>query len=189
MKKKISQIIAYGLLLVVIVALVVMATCKKSFAPSFQIPTANAVEIKVPNQAKYDVLTADTYGKFKDTYNSSYELTILYALFSGKFKEQQQIQKQTSEPTFSEGFVVTFIYEDAQTLKINGKDYAESANSDAKIQFKKVVFNVLDGKGLTNTKLYVDDDNSANWYAITTLANFNGLYDLINGYEAFAPQE
>lgn len=193
--KKISQFIAYAILGVVVIGLVLTAVLKKSFAPNIAIPTcaSGGVGIEVPNMAKYDTLGTedeDMYNEFVSIYNSSFELTILYSLFSGKISREQSIENVgKTAPNYTAGYVVKFTYPEAQTLKVNGEVWHESINSDSETLYKKVVFAVFEGKGLTSTYIYFYDDVNNNYYKLTTLANFDNLYNFISEMPMFAEEE
>ena len=193
MKKKISQIVAYAILAVVVIGLVLTAVLKKSFAPNIEIPahSAGGVEIRVPNMAKYEGLgDEEDYNEFVKLYNSSFELTILYSLFSGKISREQTITNTgKTSPSFTSGYVITFLYAEDQEIKVNGKVWHESVNSDKAITYKKVTFNIFEGKGLTTTFIYFYNSENDSYYKLTTLANYDALYNFISELPMFAEEK
>lgn len=190
MKKKISQILAYAILGVLVVGLVITAVLKKSFAPNIALPTyeAGGINIAVPDTSKVDGLgKQEDYDEFVSIYNSSFELTLLYSLFSGKISREQTITNEgTKAPEYTAGFVVTFVYPEAQTLKANGKVWYESPSSPETL-YKKVIFAVFENKGLASTYIYFYNDSDKNYYRLNTLANFDNLYNFISKMPMFAP--
>lgn len=191
--KKISQIIAYSLLGVVVLAFVLTATIKKDFAPNIIVPTyeSKGIEIKQAGLAKYDGLgDNDNYNKFVKEYNSSFKLTILYSIFSGEISRTQAVTNiGKTAPSIDSGYVVTFNYPENQVLKSNGKVYYESTNSDTKTLYKKVFFVVENGKGLVSKNIYFYSEANSSYYKLTTLANFDNLYNFIVELPMFAEQE
>lgn len=191
--KKISQIIAYAVLGVLVVGLVLTAVLKKSFAPNIAIPahTAGGVEIRVPNMAKYEGLgDEEDYNEFVNLYNSSFELTLLYSIFSGKISREQTITNTgTTAPSFTAGYVITFLYAEEQEIKVNGQVWHESVNSNTATTYKKVTFNIFEGKGLTTTYIYFYNNENNSYYKLTTLANFDNLYNFISELPMFAEEK
>lgn len=191
--KKISQIIAYTILGVLVVGLVLTAVLKKSFAPNIAIPahSAGGIEISVPNMAKYEGLgDEEDYNEFVKLYNSSFELTILYSIFSGKISREQTITNNgTTAPSYTNGYVVTFLYPQDQEIKVNGEVWHESVNSNTPITYKKVTFNILEGRGLTTTYIYFYNSENNSYYKLTTLANFDALYNFVSELPMFAEEE
>ena len=192
MSKKISQIVAYAILGVLVIGLVLTAVLKKSYAPNIAVPAyeAGGINISVPNTSKVDGLgKQEDYDEFVRLYNGSFELTLLYALFSGKISREQTIVNDgKTAPSFTAGFVVTFVYPEAQTLKANGSVWYESPSSPETL-YKKVIFAVFEGKGLSTTSIYFYNDTDKNYYRLNTLANFDSLYEFISGLSMFAPEE
>ena len=148
MKKKISQIVIYAVLAVVVVGLILCSIIKINFKPQMALPTLNdgAIEISVAGQAKYEsISTKEDYNAFTSKFNNGFKLTILYSLFSGKIGQELKINKVTSDPTFS-GYKVQFVYNQSQTLKKDGKPVMTADNSNTPITYDRVVFDVQDGR-------------------------------------------
>lgn len=191
--KKISQIVAYTLLGIVVIGLILSAVLKKDFAPNISIPSyvSGGVEISEAGLAKYDGLSdKDNYNRFVNEYNNSFKLTILYSVFSGKISREQNISNYgKTSPSLYNGFVVTFNYPENQVLKTNGTIYHEATNSDDEVLFKKVFFAVESDKGLTAHKIYFYSEANSAYYELETLANFDSLYNLIRQLPMFAEQD
>lgn len=193
--KKISQMIAYLVLGVLVVGLVLSAVLKKSFAPNIAIPefSAGGINISVPNTSKVDGFgqaREDDYNEFVKLYNSSFELTLLYSIFSGKIsREQSIVNNGTTKPSYTAGYVITFVYPEEQEIKVNGKVWHESVNSNTATTYKRVTFNIFEGKGLTTTFIYFYNDENNSCYKLTTLANYDNLYNFISEFPMFAEEE
>ena len=191
--KKINQIIAYTLLGVVLLGLVLTAILKKDFSPNIDLSKGQVFIEQAGSGAKYDGLTSKdekVYNEFVKTYNNSFKLTVLYSIFSGRISRQQEIENYGKDaPTFSNGFVITINFGEAQTLKSNGKVYYESTNSDTETLYKKVFFVVENGKGLTTKYIYFYCDANSRYYRLRTLANYDDLYKFISEMDMFKTAE
>ena len=143
--------------------------------------------------AKYDTLgeeDVDFYNEFVRLYNSSFELTLLYSIFSGKISREQTIENVgTKAPSYTAGYVITFLYADEQEIKVNGKVWHESVNSNTATTYKKVIFNIFEGKGLTTSFIYFYNNETNTYYKLTTLANYDNLYNFISEHPMFAEEE
>jgi len=182
--KKFSQIVLYTVLAVVVLGLILTSVLKKNFAPEIAVPTFASKGLEVSagdGSAQYDVFKDEkSYKKFEDIYSNSYKLTILYSIFSGKISRKQEVVPYgVTEPKFQNGFVITFDYHtNPQTLKVNGKEYLPSQNADA-VTYTIVKLNVMEDKGLRSVFIYFYSEENDSWYKLTTLANFDSLYDYI----------
>ncbi len=188
--KKISQIIAYSLLGIVVLGLVLTAVLKKDFSPNISMPNEQGICIMRESPSASDGLGNETdYNKFITEYKNSFKLTILYAIFSGEINKKQEVKYYgKTEPFNSSDIVVYFSYSSEQILKANGQVWIDSVNSDTEIKYKKVAFKVEKGKGLTTQSIYFETTNNS-YYVLTTLANYDSLYDFISTLTMFKEQE
>lgn len=187
--KKISQIVAYSVLGILVVGLILCSILKISFKPEIVIPTTAEVgKIKISTTdgtAKVESNSQNIGMKgFEGKFNSAFELTILNALFSGKMGSKVNREKVTSLPNRT-GYEVLFIYNNEQTLKVNGEEVTVANNSTTPIKYNRVVFSVNQDKGMVTTSLYFYTNGASAYYQITTLANFDGLYDYISNITMF----
>ena len=190
MKKKISQIVAYTLLGVVVLGFVLCAIIKINFKPEINMPNlANGDKIQISLTGTSKVESSDeniVYDKFMNKFNNSFELTVLYSVFSGKINSELDIQKTSIKPSYN-GYKVQFIYSETQTLKKDGKDVTSDAvNSNTPVTFNRVLFDVAEGKGLGEVVLYFYTEGDSLFYKVTTIANFDGLYSYISDIPMFA---
>lgn len=194
--KKISQIIAYSILGIVVLGLVLTAILKKDFSPNINVPAYNNgtgdIFINSADDLKHEGLSSKDekeYDKFVKLYNDSFKLTILYSVFSGEISKKQEITNYgKTKPQLSSGLIVTFNYSQNQILRSNGETYYESKSSD-EVLYKQVFFAVENDKGLTTKKIYFYSENNSSYYQLTTLANFDSLYDYISEFPAFVEQD
>lgn len=190
MKKKISQIVAYSVLGVVVLGLVLCAIIKLNFRPEIRMPMVadgDKIQISVSGTSKVESSDENIkYNTFLNKFDDSFKLTILYSLFSGKIGSELEIKETTSAPSFS-GFKVQFIYAETQTLTKNGKEVTSGAvNSNTPVKYNTVVFDVTDAKGLGQVNLYCYINGDDSYYRINTIANFDGLYNYISEIPMFA---
>ena len=192
MKKKISQIVAYSVLGVLVVGLILCAVLKLDFKPDINIPlttTQGTISISVTDGTNIGESHENqiNYQKFAEKFDESFKLTVLYSLFSGKIGTELVVSdKLTTKPSVG-GYKVTIYYtpnedETLQTLKYKGKDIKYSEISSA-ITFDRILFGVEEGKGLTDTNLYFYTTGKSTYYKVTALANFDELYTYIDNIE------
>lgn len=179
--KKISKIIAYSLLCLIVVGIGLMAIIKKDFSPNIKLPSYEeaSIQIKQENPSKSDGLGKKSdYDTFVKEYENSFKLTILYSLFSGEISREQKVEYLKSKPSTYSSIVVDITYTTEQTLMCNGKVYNEGSGTKTEIKYKNVFFVVEEGKGLETKSIYFLSTNNS-YYQLTTLANFDGLYNFI----------
>lgn len=189
MKKKISLIIAYSVLGLVVVGLILCSIIKINFMPEMKVPvTTDIGKIQITTSSGTSAVDSSNeninMNKFSETFSNSFKLTILYSVFSGKIGNEVQIKKQTTSPTFS-GYKVQFIYQESQTLKKGGKPVTVADNSNTEVTYNRAVFDVKEGKGLTNVNIYFYTNGESNYYQLTTIANFDELYTFIKALPMF----
>ena len=188
MKKKISQILLYFVLGVVVLGLVLCAIIKVNFKPEIQVPLTDAVgQIEITTTDGTSKVESSKENidveKFNNLFNDSFELNVLYSLFSGKLGSEIKVTKLTKEPTVS-GYEVKFLYTDNVKLVIDGKEQTVASNSTTPIQYNRVVFGVEE-KGLTEVALYFYEQGTTTYYKVTTIANYDSLYNYISQLSMF----
>ena len=187
--KKISQIIAYSVLGVLVLALILCSILKISFKPEMTVPTTaeiGKVRISTTDGTAKVESNSENIGieNFNKKFNSAFELTILNSLFSGRIGSELKREKLTTLPSRS-GYEVLYIYNEEQTLKVNGKEVTVADNSTTAIKYNRVIFSVEADKGLTETSLYFYTNGTAAYYKLTSVANFNELYSYISDISMF----
>lgn len=190
MKKKISQIVAYSVLGVVVLGLVLCAIIKVNFRPEINLPIiANGDKIQISLDGTAKVESSDDnikYKQFLNKFDDSFKLTILYSVFSGRIGSELEIEETTTAPTYN-GFKVQFIYTETQTLKKDGKAVTSGAvNSNTPVTFNTLIFDVAEGRGLGEVSLYFYTNGEEEYYKVTTIANFDSLYTYISEIPMFA---
>ena len=187
--KKISQIVAYSVLGLVVIGLILCSILKINFMPEIKIPTTETIgkiQITTTNGTAFVESSNENINvqKFSSTFEDSFKLTVLYSLFSGKISNEQTIQQQASAPSFS-GYKVQFIYNESQTLKKDGKNVPIADNATTPITYNRAVFDVKEGNGLTSASIYFYTNGESKYYKLTTIANFDNLYTYISNLSMF----
>ena len=193
MKKKISQIVAYSVLGVLVVGLILCAVLKLDFKPDINIPlntTQGTISISATDGTNNGESHENqiNYKNFAEKFDNAFKLTVLYSLFSGKIGTELIVNdKITSGKPSVSGFEVTIYYTpnedgDLQTLKYKGNDMKYSQISSA-ITFDRILFGVEGGRGLAETNLYFYTTGKSVYYKVTALANFDELYNYINNID------
>lgn len=187
MKKKISQIVAYSLMAVIVLGVILCAIIQINFKPEMNLPAlaqGDKIQISLDGTSKIESSNEIiNYDKFVTKFNDSFKLTVLYSMFSGHMGNSVEIGEETSEPAYN-GFKVEFIYGTEQTLKKNGETIYIAQNSTIPVTYKEVVFDVAKDKGLTNVKLYFKVGTDK-YRQVTTIANFDRLYEYIADISMF----
>lgn len=187
--KKISQIIAYSVLGVLVLGLILCSILKISFKPELCVPTTEEVgkvKISTTDGTTRVESNSDNIGisTFENKFNSAFEITVLSSLFSGRIGSKVERNKLTSLPK-STGYEVLYIYNEEQVLKVDGKEVPVADNSTTPIKYNRVVYSVNGNTGLSKVSLYFYTEGIASYYQITTYANFNDLYDYISNITMF----
>lgn len=183
MNKRISQILGYAVLSIVVVAVILCAVIKLDFKPTMQKLNFGPDQIQIKDSEGTaqggSIGDKDEYKKFVSKYNDSFKLTVFYSLFSGKLNAKIDKSEQSGLPSFS-GYQVTFIYKDSYVLYYEGKQVTTADNSSDKVKYNRITFDVQEDKGLTTTYIYYYNSSNSNSYTrFTTTANFDGLYKYI----------
>ena len=123
--KKISQILAYTVLGVLVVGIILCSILKISFKPEMSIPMtaeAGTVQIKTTQGTAQIESSNENIGieKFAQKFNEAFELTVLNSLFSGRIGSELKREKL--------GFIKNYVMKDE-----NGKITAEM-----KVAFGKI---------------------------------------------------
>lgn len=188
--KKISQIIAYSVLGLIVVGLILCSIIKLDFKPSVQVPQTEIIG-KVQISATDGTSKVDSNNeninieKFSKEFNNAFKLTILYSVFSGKMGNEAKVDDVDSLPSLT-GYKVEFIYNDEYTLKVNSKEVPVADNSSTMVKYNRVIFTVTEGAGLGNADLYFVINGQSKYYKVSTIANFDKLYEHISNIAMFA---
>lgn len=188
MKNKIGQIATYAVLGVIILGLILCSVIKISFRPEMSLPSITAgdkIEISLSGTAKIESSEENiNYNKFIEKFNNSFKLSILYSLFSGKVGRETKVDETKTAPTYN-GFTVKFIFAELQTLKKDGKELTVANNSNTTIKYNTIAFDVIEEKGLKSTILYFYENGKTTYYTLTSIANFDSLYNYIKNIPMF----
>ena len=188
MKKKISQIVTYSVLAVIVLGFILCSIIKINFRPEMKLPTlADNDQIQISLQGTSKVEASDEnikYGDFIVKFDEAFQLSVLYSIFSGKIGSEIEIDDTKTQPSYN-GYKVEFFFDEMQTLKKDGKEVPVADNSTTPITFNSVFFDVAENKGLSKVDLYFYTTGKTTYYKLTTIANFDALYDYISEISMF----
>ena len=183
MKNKIGLIITYSVLCVFVLAVALCAIIKVDYRPKMKL-TASEVSIQI-NDAQVgsrneSISTEADKKDFIKEFNGCFKLTVLQALFSGNLNKKAVVTRNTSAPSFTNGYKVLFVFdEEGQDLIVNGKPFLIADNSNEAVKYNRMVFNVIEDSGFESVNLYFYANGGSTYYQVTTLADFSGVYDVI----------
>lgn len=182
MVKKISQIAAYTLLCAIVVAVITCAIVKVGYKPTlakmnFETDKILITDTEVSTNVE-SYFEEESYKDFLNKFDNAFKQSVLNSLFAGNLGEKPVMKKLDKLPTFY-GFKVKFILNEEAELYNNNKIVNVADNSTESVKYNRVVFNVLENKGLTQTSIIYYLNTEEEYYQFTTLANFDSLYNFI----------
>lgn len=189
MKKTLSYV-ALGLIFVLAVVIIAFTFVEKNFNINLENPYSVSIRNNGTESESYffdsDVSeNKEIYNKLLNEYNNSYKQKIMSSLFQGILASNARIERvNSSMSTIDSGTYLHFVYNDAQTLKLNGKvytyHYANSTATDTNIQYKDVYVQVLDSNSMSQINVYVSKVETSNLtYKYVVYANQGNLFDYI----------
>ena len=176
--KKISQIAAYSVICIFVLAIIACGIIKVDNKPkmeagySIQITDTEATNIG-------EKISDENVIVFNKKFNESFKISVLYALFSGRLNNKvEMVGTESNLPTFN-GYKVQLIYNEENTLYDNGKVVTKSNGSSEAVKYDTVVLSVSQNN-LNNVDLYYYLHTESNkYYKFSTIANFDELYNFI----------
>lgn len=189
MKKTLSYI-ALGLIFVLAVVIIAFTFVEKNFNINLENPySINIISNGTPSESYFSDSNVsenkEIYNKLLNEYNNSFKQKFMSSLFQGILTSNAKIERvNSSMSTIDSGTYLHFVYNDAQTLKLNGKvytyHYANSTATDTNIQFKDVYVQVLDADSMSQINVYITKEGNSNLtYKYVVYANQSALYDYI----------
>ena len=193
-KSNTSRIVS--IVLIVLFAVVTLAIVLCSFLPkAYNLDLANPDQIKIhmadtSNDAhgtvyiKGDERTGAEYNKIMSLYNDSFKTTVLSAVFQGKALTGVKVEegyKSLSDSSLKGSYYIEFMYDSAQKLMVNGKEYNANIISDT--DYISVVIEVNNTTSLSKINAYfkyrATGENNYSYVRLETYATQNALYDYI----------
>ena len=187
MAKKIKLAIVY----VVLAALVVLTIL------GFCIPVSYIPEINAPytititssdGYAEYEGFDVqnnkERYDVFYEKYDNSMKQSFFASLFSGNLFYKNRIELISSKPSYK-GYKMAFTYATEQTVRLNGKDYADTTDTSTVLKFTRLYFDVVNTDGIQLVNMFyevptvVNGTNKTLYYSRKVLADFSEVYQAI----------
>lgn len=189
MKKTLSYV-ALGLIFVLAVVIIAFTFVEKNFNINLENPySINIISNGTPSESYFSDSNVsenkEIYNKLLSEYNNSFKQKVMSSLFQGILASNAKIERvNSSMSTIDSGTYLHFVYNDAQTLKLNGKvytyHYSNSTSTDTNIQYKDVYVQVLDADSMSQINVYVTKEGNSNLtYKYVVYANQSALYDYI----------
>lgn len=187
--KKTLTIVALSLVALIIVTTITLGFINTNFD---QLSVDKAVSVKIYKNGSYqtfyknnDPANSTGYNDVTKLYNNQSKISILAALFTGAYSAKASItaENTTMANKTSSGYWVSYIFDEAQTLKLNGKDYYDSGTtSDDPVSFVQMYLQVTETKGMELVYCYICETSNAVQarYTLTIYADQADLYDYIN---------
>lgn len=190
MKKTLSYI-ALGLIFVLAIVIVAFTFVEKNFNINLENPYSISIRVNGTESESYFSDSEisgnkEIYNKILKSYNNSFKQKIMSSLFQGLIASNARIERVNSGMSVvNSGTYLHFVYNDVQTLKLNGKvytyHYANSTATDTNIQYNDIYVQVLDSNGMSQINVYVSKVGTSNLtYKYVVYANQSALYDYIS---------
>lgn len=190
--KKTLTIIALSLIGVIIITTFVLGFTNANFA---QINVDSATQITIYKDGKTSVYykndrdgiatnTATTFDELTNLYNKQSKVSILTALFTGAYSTKASIENEntTISNKTNSGYWLVFSFDEAQTLKLNGKDYVDTTKTSTDpVTFERVALQITNTEGMQLVTAYICETTGATQatYTFSIYANQTALYNYI----------
>ena len=170
---------------ILILTTILLAVFNKSYQPELS-TTPNTISVANENGSgfywtgvTYEGQDQENFEAIMQKFNASFEQSILASMLNGNLGAEITISYSSTMPT-KDGYRVTLFYPET-LLKLNGEAYKPSGSE---ITFEELIVDIHDGFGYANVDLYakVTLGTSTGYYKITTLANTQGLYQLLTEF-------
>lgn len=187
--KKVLSIIALCLIGILAGTIIVLSCVNKDFNLNLNNP--DFVEVWIDSTTSRKTFEKDDayaenkeiYNQIMNLYNESFKQKLMSSLFNGTIGEKAVVKnwgynKSTTSIT-SSGTWLVFGYNDAQTIKVNGKDYTDNTSNTK--NYKKLFIQVKDSENMTTFDIYVQKEDSSNsYYYYTARAKQASLFEYLN---------
>ena len=159
-KKIIISSISLGLVFIIALTVILLATIKVDLRPSV-IENPSAIYFNGNSSIQYDK-SDEEYKEFMNKYNEAFRVSILTGLFSNNLKDYEIVETRDSSsqslPTsVTSGNYVTFLYKSGNVtlVKKDGKTYYSIYNSNNSIDFYQVSFALSSEDSIKDMSMYL----------------------------------
>jgi hypothetical protein len=184
--KKIIAIIS-GSLVAILLTVTIILACTQFTATNVVNSGAYSIEVyKGSSTVALDIhKDYKEYDEIMKKYNASLKENNLSSLFQGAkgWKAEVKPEEVTiSNITSNEStYVLRFIYDEEQTLKLNGKNYIDE-ETDNEITYTCLYVVVNNSANYEDYKVYLANGNATkSYYNVNLIAHQSGLYEYIGG--------
>lgn len=197
-KNKWWLILIYCICGILIATSITLSIVKTNYAPDVDEPAI--INIKQAGSSKpfpggekdsEDSKDVEVYNNLMSNYKSAFEESVMSGFFSGRtsFKSRIEECNGTNKNPVEKltGYVVTFYFQEPQTLTLNGKIYNPPTNSNLVLKYTEMTFSVSEGEKLQSHYVYFKciADNTAGYtyYRQTVMGSFADMYKTISSFE------
>lgn len=188
--KKVLSYIALGLIFVLAATIIAFTFVEKNFNINVSNPySINVITNGTAGESYFSdsevTENKEIYNKILGKYNDSYKQKVMSSLFQGLLTTNARIERvNSSMSTLNSGTYLHFVYNDEQTLKLNGKVYtyyyANSSAKDTDIKYNDLYVQVLNSNAMSQINVYVSKVGTSNLtYKYVVYANQSDLYNYI----------
>ena len=180
--KRVTSILLLVLASILVVLMVLINIVPKNFAPKLEKP--NSIKVYTDNLGsdgrEFDSGTEE-YKKIMSLCDDGFKVTIMSALVQGKLFESETLTQSTvSNPQTKGNVTIQFVYDEPQTIVVNGKQ-AETSLSN---QYYVATIVVTDSTDLETATVYYNyytsnSSSTTSRYNLTTYAHFSALYNYL----------
>ena len=165
-KKIIISSVCLGLVFIIALAIILMATIKVDLRPSV---VSNPTSIYFNNNSSIQYDRADEeYNAFMQEYNDAFRVSVLTGIFSNNLTDYViEENRITSLPTeLTSGNYVTFMFKEnpITLVKKDGKTYYSKYNSKNSIDFTQASFALSSEDKIQDTTMYLKYNSGTKTY-------------------------
>ena len=186
--KKIISIVALSLVGLLVVATIVMACVQYNSFSAVNKDAGIITVIRTSSQTSFDADDKE-YDKIYSLIEKSRKENALSTLFQGAFGFEPEVDVKSNEqsmPTAVDGtYYIKFVYNEEQTLKINGKAYTTNTTTKETLTYTIMYLEVKNAKDFTEVNAYFGSNEAGTkyTYSVSMIAHQADLYSYINDIE------
>lgn len=187
MAKRITAIVSLSIIGILILTTLILSCINIDYKIEYNKP--NNIFVQYGSQLQ-QVKDQDS-SQISKLIDDASKKNLLSQMFSGQLNQKQSLMTDSTNGITLKNptkFYVSFIYNEPQILKLNGKDYKENGE---KCYYTRLVFEVNDVDSFDDVTVFVTPDKDADGDPMSSTkytrryiykANFKPLYDFLIGH-------
>ena len=179
MKKKISIAVGFGILAILAVAVIIMASIQVNYKPQIANPTvisitnANSKNITLTEEENEKI-----YNEVLTQFENSFTRSYLSALFAGQTSNENDAIQTNNLENFNSYKVVFNYSNNPQDLTINGETKPQ--------KYSQIIFGVSDFEGYQKINVYFKHSTSSTvYYLLETFTSQSNFFDYLENIEDY----